>query len=132
MIAATRKMREADVLAAGELRQQHDDEKRDEEDPKQRQRVREVPDLVRHVFARGRFREDDRREASEDIGVKDSLGISREAIDIPAAHLESPSLEFPSAKVAELVDAQVSEACGHQSWGFESPLSHQTLPPSVG
>ena len=45
----------------------------------------------------------------------------------------SPRIATPpeTAKVAELVDALVSGASGSQPWGFESPLSHQSLMRSI-
>ena len=35
---------------------------------------------------------------------------------------------FLHARVVELVDTQVSEACALTAWGFESPLGHHLNP----
>ena len=35
------------------------------------------------------------------------------------------------ARVVELVDTQVSEACALTAWGFESPLGHHPSPAAV-
>src|SRR6185295_2591722 len=78
---------EAYELAAAELRQQHHHEKRHEKDPKQRERIRKVPDLVRQFLGGHRTNHNRRggshRRVSTHCRIVVSLRNFTYAIDIP-------------------------------------------------